>query len=145
MKFRAEGSTYYIRLDKGECVVGTMLGLCESENIQAGSFQGIGACDHAALSTYLPEENDFAHHELSGMLEMVSLIGNITTGSNGRPFMHAHATFSQLARNGEVAVIAGHLKDARIGYTAEISLTAAEQKIGRKIDPQTGIEVWDLG
>lgn len=145
MEFRAEGSTYYIRLDKGESVVGTMLDLCESKNIQAGSFQGIGACDCAVLSTYLPEENDFTHHTLSGMLEMVSLMGNITTGGNGKPFMHAHATFSQLARNGEVAVMAGHLKDARIGYTAEIILTAAEQTIGRKTDPHPGIEVWDLG
>ena len=39
---------------------------------------------------------------------------------------------------------AGHLTEARIGYTGEIVLTAAEKAIARKFDDVSGIEVWDL-
>ena len=42
------------------------------------------------------------------------------------------------------SVTAGHLKDARISYSGEIILHTADMKIGRMIDPKTGIEVWKL-
>src|SRR5574344_1160531 len=63
---------------------------------------------------------------------------------NGQPFLHSHAVFSQRRESGEIAVTAGHLTEARIGYTGEIVLTAAEKAIARKFDDVSGIEVWDL-
>lgn len=144
MEYRKENKTYYIRLDKNENLTESIKQICRKENIQAGYFQGIGACDDAILGTYISEKNDFIKHRISGMLEMISLMGNITTDQNNEPFLHSHASFSYLDKNGNVILTGGHLMEARISYTGEIILTQSEEKIGRMIDPKTGIEIWEL-
>ena len=144
MEYKKNKDTVYIRIDKGESVVQTILSVCRKENIQGGHFQGIGACDTAAISTYIPERNDFVDHTISGMIEMISLMGNISIDDKDEPFQHSHSVFSYLKDNGEIAVVAGHLKEAQIGYTGEIVLTPTEEKIGRVFDPLAGIDVWKL-
>ena len=144
MEYKKIRNTVYIRVDKGENVVQTILSVCRKENIRGGYFQGIGACDTAAISTYIPERNDFVDHTISGMIEMISLMGNISIDDKDEPFQHSHAVFSYLKDNGEIAVAAGHLKEAQIGYTGEIVLTPAEEKIGRVFDSRAGIDVWKL-
>ncbi len=144
MEYRKENNTFYIRLDKDESLTEGIKEICRKETIQAGYFQGIGACDYAILGTYIPEKNDFTEHRISGMLEMISLTGNITTDQNNEPFLHSHASFSYLDKNGNVMLTGGHLLEARISYTGEIILTQSEEKIGRTIDPKTRIEIWKL-
>lgn len=144
MDYRKEKNAIYIRVDKGEEVLATIKKVCEKERVGAGYFQGIGACGRAVLSTWIPEKEDFIHHTLTGMLEMISLMGNISTDQNGEPFSHSHAIFSFLKDNGEVVVAAGHLEEAEISYTGEIVLSLAEEKIGRMFDARAGIDVWKL-
>lgn len=144
MEYKKINHTFYIRIDKGESVTDSIKDVCKKEKIQAGYFQGIGACDSAVLATYIPEKNDFTDHTISGMLEMVSLMGNVTTDKNNEPFLHSHASFSYLDKKGNVVLTGGHLKEARISYTGEIILNVAEEKIGRMMDPKAGIEVWKL-
>lgn len=136
--------TIYLSVDKGESVTETIKEVCKKEGIYGGCFQGIGACRTATLSTYIPEQNDFIDHEISGMLEMVSLMGNITMNCDKQPFLHSHAVFSYLNQAGEIAVTAGHLKEAKISYTGEIIITPAGDTIGRQFDANAGIEVWKL-
>ncbi len=144
MDYRKENGTLYLRIDKGEKVVETIKKVCAKERVQGGYFQGIGACGKAVLSTWIAEKGEFIHHTLTGMLEMVSLMGNISIDQNGEPFSHSHAVFSYLKDNGEAAVAAGHLEEAEISYTGELTLTPAEGKIGRRFDENAGIDVWNL-
>ncbi len=144
MKYKKINDIYYIRIDKGENVTDSIIEVCERENIKAGSFQGIGACDLVDLSTWIPEKNDFIDHQLTGMLEMVSLMGNMTIGADNKPFLHSHATFSYLNQEGEIVLTGGHLKEARISYTGEIILNPVDEVIGRIFDENAGIEVWKL-
>lgn len=67
--------------------------MCQKEGIQAGSFQGIGACGDVIVSTYIAAENDFTDHEKTGMLELVSLMGNITRDETDAPELHAMQVF----------------------------------------------------
>lgn len=144
MDYKRGKNQICIRIDKGESVVQTILSVCKKENILGGYFQGIGACDAVTLSTYIPEKNDFIDHNISGMIEMISLMGDISVDDENTPYQHSHGVFSYLKENGEVAVIAGHLKEARIGYTGEILLQIAEERIGRMFDSNIGIDVWKL-
>ena len=100
MEYKKIRNTVYIRVDKGENVVQTILSVCRKENIRGGYFQGIGACDTATISTYIPERNDFVDHTISGMIEMISLMGNISIDDKDEPFQHSHAVFSYLKDNG---------------------------------------------
>ena len=144
MEYKKMKDNIYLRVDKGENVIKTIKEVCKKEGIYGGYFGGIGACSAATLSTYIPEQNDFIDHEISGMLEMVSLMGNITMDCDNQPFLHSHAVFSYLNQAGEIAVTAGHLKEAKIGYTGEIIITSAGDTIGRQFDENAGIEVWKL-
>lgn len=71
-------------------------------------------------------------------------MGNVTTDKNNEPYLHAHASFSYLDKNGNVILTGGHLKEAHISYTGEIILTPADEMIGRMIDSKTGVEIWKL-
>lgn len=144
MQYRKIKDTVYIRIDKEEYVIKSILDVCKKENIETGYFQGIGACDRAVLATWIPEKEDFIQHTLTGMLEMISLMGNITLDQDKKPYSHSHGVFSFLDENGQPKVAAGHLEDARIGYTGEVVLNTANEKIGRMFCPKAGIDVWDL-
>ena len=143
MEYKKIGDEIYLRIDKGEKVMETIKAVCKKEKVCGGHFQGIGACGSATLSTYLPAEKDFLEHTLAGMLEMVSLTGNISA-AGCELFLHSHAVFSYLSGAQELAVAAGHLKEAEISYTGEVVITPTDQAIDRKTDPQTGIGIWKL-
>ena len=144
MEYKKLKDTIYLRVDKGEHIVEAIQAVRKKEAVCGGHFQGIGACGTAVLSTYIPEQNDFTDHEISGMLEMISLMGNITLDCDNQPFLHSHAIFSYLNPAGASAIAAGHLKEAEISYTGEIVITPAGDAIGRQFDADAGIEVWKL-
>lgn len=144
MEYRKMKDAIYLRVDKEENVIGAIKEICKKEAVYGGFFQGIGACSTATLSTYMPEQNDFIDHKIFGMLEMISLMGNITMDCDNQPFLHSHAVFSYLNQAGEIAITAGHLKEAKISYTGEIIITLACDAIGRQFDANSGIEVWKL-
>ncbi len=75
MECRKVKNNFYIRFDKNESLLEGIKHICKQENIQAGYFHGIGACDYAVLGTYIPKKNDFIEHRISGMLEIVSFNG----------------------------------------------------------------------
>ncbi|WP_035421708.1 PPC domain-containing DNA-binding protein [Fructilactobacillus florum] len=143
MQYKQLGQTIYLRVDKGEEILTQILKVCADADIKSATFSGIGACQAAVLSTYLPNRNDFTDHHLSGMLELVSLSGNVTFDGEAL-YQHAHATFSELGRDGEPHVVAGHLTSATVMYTGEITIQPMAGVIPRKFDDNVGITVWDL-
>lgn len=144
MEYRKENDTIYLRIDKGEEVMETIALMCKKESLGGGFFQGIGACNKAVLSTWIVEKSDFISHTKEGMLEMISLMGNVSIDAKRKPVLHAHGVFSFLKENGEIAITAGHVKEAFISYTGEIIFTPTKTPIGRKVDKDATIEVWAL-
>jgi len=142
MQYKKMTNEIYLRIDKDEPLIETIKNICEKEGVFGGYFRGIGACDKVVLQTYIPEKKDFISHTLTGMIEMISLSGNISKGSDALPFLHSHATFSQLNDKGEIVVTAGHMQEANISYTGEIIISPANETIERQFDPNVGIEVW---
>ena len=142
MDYRKYGSTVYIRMDKGDEIIGCILDICKKENILSATFSGIGGCSEAQVQTYLPETNTFETQTLRGMLELVSLTGNIVTDDQKEPYQHSHALFSY--KDGERhCVVGGHIKSITVLYTAEIELRPVVGGIiNRKIDSKTGIGFW---
>lgn len=144
MEYKIVNNTIYLRIDKNEKVIETIEKVCEKEKIYGGYFQGIGACDKTILSTYLEDKKDFIDHTIKGMIEMISLSGNISKDNNGKPFLHSHAVFSYLNESNEITVVAGHLMEANISYTGEIIINYIDNIIERKFDEDAGIDVWKL-
>ena len=80
MEYRKFGETYYVRMDKGDEIIGGILELCQREHIRSACFSGIGGCSTAEIQTFLPETGSFETQELTGMLELASLSGPRTAG-----------------------------------------------------------------
>jgi hypothetical protein len=139
MKCFALGSTYFVRLDAGEKIVATLLALCERDRIGSGFFNGLGAVEAAELGHFDPATGDYSWTKLSGFYEIVSLHGNITVVA-GKPFIHAHAAVGDKT----FAVRGGHLKEAVVSVTCEVTLTRFRDDIGRKKDEATGLFLLDL-
>ncbi|MGL5514506.1 MAG: PPC domain-containing DNA-binding protein [Sporomusa sp.] len=142
MDYKKLGEIIYVRIDKDEDVINTIMEICNKEKILTAQFQGIGACGTVTVSTYLPDKDEFTNHTMNGMLEIVSLFGNITIDEKGELFQHSHALFSYLDEDGKPAVLAGHLTKAIISYTGEFSIIPAKGVISRMDDVKTGISIW---
>ena len=144
MDYRKYNNTYYIRLDRGDEVVSSILDICKKEQIKSCVYNGIGGCQSAEIQTFHPEEGRFDTEKVTGMLELVSLMGDIVTDEEGILRHHTHAMFAYVENN-EHKTIGGHLKSTVVLYTAEIELRPVVGGIiGRKKDEETGTGFWNF-
>ncbi len=145
MDYKVLNGRILLRLDRGEELLSNVTGTCEKEGVHSALFHGIGAFSSVCIATYIPETESFSEHRKTGLLELISLDGNISHEDDGRIFEHSHAVFSFLNEKGNVVCFGGHLKKAVVSYTAEIEITPIRSDgIGRMVDPLTGITVWKL-
>ena len=144
MDYRKYGDTVYIRVDRDDEIISCILDVCRKEQICSAVFSGIGGCSEAQIQTFLPEAGIFETRKISGMLELVSMNGNVVTDETGGLYTHTHAMFSY--KDGESHRVAGgHIKSITVLYTAEIELRPiAEEKIMRQFDPETGTGFWSF-
>ena len=142
MEYRQFGSTYYVRLDRGDEIISSILNICRTEHIESAIYSGIGGCSEAQIQTFIPETGEFETQVFSGMLELVSLTGNVVSDDEGELHHHAHALFAYKDGD-EHRVAAGHIKAITVIYTAEIELRPTiGGAIRRQHDPETGTGFW---
>ena len=65
MEYRKIGEAYYIRMDRGDEIISTLLELCEKETISSAVFSGIGGCQSAELQVFIPETGNFETEHLN--------------------------------------------------------------------------------
>ena len=133
MKYFVFGSTYIIRLDAGEKIIETLQALCERDAIGGGYFSGIGSAGEAEIGWFDAAAKGYVWTEVPGPSEIVSLTGNITK-ADGRPFVHAHIALA----GRDSSIKGGHLKEAVVAVTCELTLVAFKDDIARKRDETGG-------
>lgn len=144
MDYRKYGDTVYIRVDKGDEIIGCILDVCKKEHISSAIYSGIGGCSEAQVQTFLPESGTFETQTIRGMLELVSLSGNVVTDENSGLYHHTHAAFSY-KQGDKHFVVAGHIKSITVLYTAEIELRPVScGTIHRQFNPETGTGFWSF-
>ena len=108
MDYRKIGDNYYIRMDRGDEIITNLLKICEQESIPSAVFSGIGGCQSAELQVFIPEKGCFETEHLEGMLELVSINGNVVRDGEGQLFHHTHALFSFKQKIGGDAAASAH-------------------------------------
>ena len=145
MEYKKYGGTYYVRMDRGDEIISQIICLCEKERIYSAIFSEIGGCGEACLQTFIPETGIFETEVLSGMLELVSLNGNIIHDNAGKYFHHTHAVFSY-KKGSQHYVAGGHLQSVTVSYTAELEVRPVNGgTILREYDEETGTGFWKFG
>lgn len=143
MEYRNYNNVIYLRLDKGDEVLSSIVSVCKSEGLKSCVFSGIGGCDYVKLGTFVPEKGIYNHYEATGMLELVSLNGDIKESEEG-PLVHAHACLSY-EEDGQIKLIGGHLLSLRVLITAEIEIRPVVGGVIKTKPGQIqGTKVWDF-
>ena len=144
MNYKKFGDTFYVRMDKGDEIIGSIVAICQKEQIASAIFSGIGGCSEAQIQTFVPETRTFETQTIQGMLELVSLTGNIISDGQNGLYSHTHAVFAY-KQGDQHCLAAGHIKSITVLYTAEIELRpVVGGTISRKHDPETGTGFWNF-
>lgn len=142
MEYRIFDDKIYVRLDKDDEIITSLLSVCGRQNLSVAQIQGIGGCESVTVGVFDAEKKIYNETTVSGLLEMTSLDGNLTA-YEGKPYLHLHAAFAY-REDGELRQLSGHLLKAVIGLTGEIVITPAEGRIGRRYIEELGIRIWDF-
>ncbi len=139
MQYSKLGDTYLLRLDTGEEVFAALTRLAEDRRIDAASVSGIGSVHHAVLGYYDRETKEYVRRTIEPDAEIVSLTGNIAV-KEGRAFPHVHAVLGTR----EFQALAGHLFEATVAATCELTIRPLPGIVMRKKDEKTGLWLLDV-
>jgi predicted DNA-binding protein with PD1-like motif len=139
MKYFVFGPVYFIRLDPGEKIIESLKALCETDKIGAGILHGLGATSQAELGWFDREAREYRTLRVEEPCEIVSLYGNVSV-LDGKPFLHCHIALGDKT----FGIRGGHLREAVVSATCEITLTRFFDKVRRKRDDKTGLSLLQL-
>jgi hypothetical protein len=139
MKYKVFGSTIVVRIDRGEELMTSVKSLCEKEGVTLASITALGAVDHVIVGLYKVEEQRFLPNVFDGEMEMTSLIGNVTV-KDGEVYLHMHADFADETGR----VFGGHVTEVIVSGTCEMFIQKIDGVIGRRMDNETGINLFDM-
>ena len=139
MKFKKFGTSFLVRIDKGEELVESLKLFASQSGVRLASITAIGAADKVTIGLFDVEAKKFHKKELTGPHEITSVSGNITT-MNGEPYLHLHITVADKAHN----VFGGHLVSARISATSEAVVAEVAGEVGRFRDEDLGLNLLNL-
>lgn len=100
--------------------------------LMGASIQGLGQLINPAFAYYGPNAQPHVI-SLEGTYELISLNGNIAM-SQGEYYTHIHAVLGDRT----LQATAGHIKEATIGATAELTVTPFTKSLERRVDQDTG-------
>lgn len=132
------GRAFVGRLETGSDLVQEIERFCAEQGIMAAQVTVIGAVRRARYAYY--EQDDHRYRELESAThhEVVGFVGNISL-REGRPFLHAHATFA----DADGATVGGHLLPGCEVFAGEVMLhELADVSLVRLHDEETGLALW---
>lgn len=132
------GRAFVGRLETGSDLMQEIERFCAEQGVLAAQVTVVGAMRRASYAyrdqegqRYLEFTSD-THHELAGF------VGNISE-KDGRPFLHAHATFS----DADGATVGGHLLVGCEVFVAEVMIRElGDVSLVRLHDEETGLALW---
>lgn len=132
------GRAFVGRLQRGSDLVAELELFCAERSITAAWVSAIGAVERARYAYYEQGDHRYVELESDTHHEIVGFLGNISM-RDGRPFLHAHATFAN--ESGECR--GGHLLGGTIVFACEITIREmSDVSLVRTLDEETGLALW---
>ena len=136
---RPKGRAFVVVMETDDDVVPELQRFFVAEQIVSAKLAGIGGFRRATLGYYDVDEKRYVHIEVDEQVELVSLIGNVTS-YNDAPRLHAHCAVGH--RDGRTT--SGHLLAATVRPTLELTVRELPIRIVRTDRPEVGIPLIDL-
>jgi uncharacterized protein len=127
--------TYVLVLESGDEAVSSIEGFAVKRGLSAAQITGIGAFSDAVLGFFDWETKDCRKIPVREQVEVVSLVGDVAQGPDGKPALHPHVVVS---RSDGIAM-GGHLLEAHVRPTLEVVLTESPEHLHKRKDPESGL------
>ncbi len=131
--------TFAVVLDMGDEVSGSLQVFAEAEVLSAAKVTAIGAFESATLAFWDWDTKAYRDIPVREQVEVLSLSGDITLDSSGKPKLHLHTVLGRC----DGSARGGHLKEAVVRPTLEVMVTESPEHLRRKEDPKTGLALID--
>jgi predicted DNA-binding protein with PD1-like motif len=135
-----QGQVHVIILDTGEEAFAVLTRFANEEGISAASLTAIGAFERATVGWFDIASKSYRKIEVNEQCEVLSAIGDIAVGDDGKPSLHVHIVLG-LA---DGSTRGGHLLAGTVRPTLEVVLTEVPATLRRKKRPDLGIALIDL-
>ena len=149
MKYIKDGTSYIVRIDRGEEILDKLNEFVKETDLKAATITGIGASSEVELGVYSVKKREYIKYKYYGEFEILSLNGNITRDGD-KPYVHLHIMISDgmvLAGGltfGMGITVGGHLNKCIISGTCELRIDECENIYQRRVDDETGIKIIDI-
>ena len=125
---------FVLVLSSGDSLIESITQCAKDAKLMGALVSGLGQLHNPILAYFSSDPHAKPTlTKFSGFYELASLNGNVTNNS-GKYYTHLHTTLADKKFNG----IAGHVNDAKVGLTAEITIVPLSAPLERTVDPKTG-------
>lgn len=136
MEYRKFGDTYIVRIDKGEEILTQLKVFAEAEGVKLASITGLGAVKDFTVGVFDPNAKVYQSNRFQGVYEIVSLVGTINTMDDAF-YCHVH----MCAADQQGRAFGGHLNEAVINATCELTVTCLPGRTDRVFSDEVGLNL----
>ena len=137
----AQGSQIHVVvLESGEEAFAALTRFVRDKEILAASLSAIGAFERATVGWFDINSKSYKKIEVGEQCEVLSAIGDVAVGDDGKPSLHIHAVLGL----SDGSTRGGHLLAGTVRPTLEVVLTEVPVTLRRKKRAGLGIALIDL-
>jgi uncharacterized protein len=137
---RAPANIRVVILDSGEEAFAALTKFANDEKLSAASLTAIGAFERATIGWFDFAAKNYRKIEVNEQCEVLSAIGDIAVGDDGKPSLHVHIVLG-LA---DGSTRGGHLTAGTVRPTLEVVVTEVPATLRRRKRADLGIALIDL-
>ena len=127
--------TFVLILEPGEEAFKAITDFANEQGISGASVSALGAFAEAKVGWFDIAAKSYKPIPVNEQCEVLSLIGDIAEGDNGKASLHLHAVLG--LRDGSVR--GGHLLSGSVQPTLEVTIRETVAHLRRKKRPELGI------
>ena len=145
MQFRRFGKKYFVRIDRGEEIMGTLEKFCRDEKITLAEVKALGAVNDFEVGLFDVAGKKYHKNNFKFPAEITSLWGTVTT-KEGQVYLHIHMSAADIKGH----VFGGHLSRAVVSATCEMIVHDISEgssngfKVERKFNEEVGLNLFEF-
>ncbi|RUX98061.1 MULTISPECIES: PPC domain-containing DNA-binding protein [unclassified Mesorhizobium] len=132
--------TFVVVLDPGEEAFGGLTAFAVDQKIGSASLTAIGAFERATVGWFDLKAKTYRKIPIDEQCEVLSAIGDIALGDDGKPSVHVHAVLGL----SDGSTRGGHLLEGIVRPTLEVTLVEAPGHLRRSKRPELGVALINL-
>jgi predicted DNA-binding protein with PD1-like motif len=131
--------TFAVVFEPAEDPVKGLERFASEESISGAHLTAVGAFRRVTVGYFNWERKDYDRIVFDEQVEVLALTGNIGTKQD-KPALHAHVVLGRA----DGTACGGHLLDASVRPTLEVTVVETPKHLRRRMDPETGLALIDL-